>query len=395
MISNVRVRLSAAAMLCAVLVGGCTDDPVGPHPAEPAAIQPLIVPLQAGFIQLSLGGGHTCALNATRVVECWGFNSLGPAPPETSASTGWFTQISAGSLHACALRNDGAVECWGDDVSGAAPALKQATVGSFTRVSVFGNSSCGHLDGAIECWGGLSSSEAPPLVTATAGVFTQVDQGGSHGCAVRDDGVIECWGANADGQAPATKTAASGWFTQVSAGSQHTCAVRNDGIIECWGWNTWDSAPPTRVPAAGSFVQVDAEIGTCGLRDDGEVECWGYDPCLPTGQSPTSGSFVQIGVGQTHVCSLRDDGVIECAAYPIVGYEDYAPPFRYATTHVLRTATFNAPVAENEGGTIGLSLTGALVPGYPSATSFTYAFDCGDGNGYGAFEHVHRLLCRR
>jgi hypothetical protein len=36
------------------------------------------------------------------------------------------------------------------------------------------------------------------------------------------------------------------------------------------------------------------------------------------------------------------------------------------------------------GDAFTLALTNAQVPGHPEATSFTYAFDCGDGSGYGA-----------
>lgn len=393
MMSSVRVCIRAAALVGALLVAGCTEDPAAP-PAEPMSVQPLIVPLAAGFTRLSLGGRQSCALNATRVVECWGVNNDGPAPSEVYASTGWFTQVSAGGRHACALRNDGAIECWGDEASGFAPALKTAAIGSFTQVSVYGASSCAlRLDGKVECWGLDQFGDAPALVEPATGTFTQVTKGGVHSCALRDDGVIECWGANGRGEAPATKTAASGWFTQVGAGFQHTCAVRNDGIVECWGLNDFDAAPAFRVPASGSFIEVDAEYGTCGVRDDGEVECWGWTPLLPTGQSPTTGSFVQVGVGLNHVCSLRDDGVIECVSIDVSNYEDWAPPFRYATTHVIPTATFNAPANVNETGTIALSMTGAAVAGYPSATNFTYAFDCGDGSGYGAFSSTSTASC--
>jgi hypothetical protein len=46
---------------------------------------------------------------------------------------------------------------------------------------------------------------------------------------------------------------------------------------------------------------------------------------------------------------------------------------------VLPTATFSAPTSVIVGQPIALSLSGAQVPGYPSAITFTYAFDCGSG----------------
>ncbi|MDB4896791.1 MAG: hypothetical protein JWN15_3053, partial [Firmicutes bacterium] len=48
----------------------------------------------------------------------------------------------------------------------------------------------------------------------------------------------------------------------------------------------------------------------------------------------------------------------------------------------------------NEGSTIALSLTGAADPSpADTATGFTYAFDCGDGSGYGSFGPVSSASC--
>ncbi len=49
-------------------------------------------------------------------------------------------------------------------------------------------------------------------------------------------------------------------------------------------------------------------------------------------------------------------------------------------THVLPTATFSAPTAPIiNGQSFTLTLSNAQVPGYPAASTFTYAFDCGSG----------------
>ena len=53
------------------------------------------------------------------------------------------------------------------------------------------------------------------------------------------------------------------------------------------------------------------------------------------------------------------------------------------TTRVLPTATFVAPTAVPLGQSFPLALTGAQVPGGYTST-FTYQFDCGDGQGYAA-----------
>jgi subtilisin family serine protease len=54
--------------------------------------------------------------------------------------------------------------------------------------------------------------------------------------------------------------------------------------------------------------------------------------------------------------------------------------------NVAPTATFTAPNPVNEGTALTLSLTNPFDPSSAdTAAGFTYAFDCGDGAGYGAF----------
>jgi hypothetical protein len=121
-------------------------------------------------------------------------------------------------------------------------------------------------------------------------------------------------------------------------------------VAECWGQNYAGQAPATRAAAVGSFTAVSAgDHHTCGLRTDGAAECWGDD-----------------GGGRA------------------------TPP----ATRVAPTATFAAtPQAVEVGQAFTLALTGAQVPGFPSATTFTYAFDCGDGTGYGAASAAASASC--
>lgn len=61
---------------------------------------------------------------------------------------------------------------------------------------------------------------------------------------------------------------------------------------------------------------------------------------------------------------------------------------------VLPTADFGAtPGSVPAGQSLTLSLTNAQVPGFPSATAFTYAFDCGDGAGYSPASSSNSASC--
>jgi hypothetical protein len=63
-------------------------------------------------------------------------------------------------------------------------------------------------------------------------------------------------------------------------------------------------------------------------------------------------------------------------------------------SNVAPTATFNAPSSVNEGDVINLSLTSPYDPSNADTIAgFEYAFDCGDGSGYGAWSSSNTATC--
>lgn len=346
--------------------------------------------------------------------------TMGPspsAPPLLPLIVGpevWFTQVSTGDQFSCALRNDGAIECWGDSDFGQAPALKTAASGTFVQVASRGNHSCAvRSDGAIECWGVEGSDETPALWTAASGSFVQVAPGPGATCAVRADGAMEC-----RGEAPGLRVRVpiGAGYVQATVG-QYECALKSDRTADCWfGTNrdrlaiafpgytqlvdlSWfrcwltggvvqcdpgSDDPPAglieRATTTGFFTAFDVHFGhACGLRNDGAVECWGDNG---SGQAPplataATGGFSQVAAAAGHTCALRTDGAVQCWGVNEAGQ---APAVRVATRErVLPTATFTAPAAVIVTASIELVFSNAQVPGYPSATSFTFAFDCGSG----------------
>ena len=62
--------------------------------------------------------------------------------------------------------------------------------------------------------------------------------------------------------------------------------------------------------------------------------------------------------------------------------------------NVAPTATFGTPGSLDEGDPIDLSLSGAFDPSSADTTAgFTYAFDCGDGGGFGAYSPSASASC--
>ena len=67
-------------------------------------------PRIGGFIEVSYGSDHACALNADGSIACWGSNEHGKATPPV----GEYKAVSSGEHGSCGiLREDSAVVCWG------------------------------------------------------------------------------------------------------------------------------------------------------------------------------------------------------------------------------------------------------------------------------------------
>jgi alpha-tubulin suppressor-like RCC1 family protein len=130
--------------------------------------------------QLTMGAGHTCALQTTGEVFCFGDNSLGQLGDGTTVSS--FNKavrvkgladamwVSSGTSFSCAVRANGSVVCWGDNTHGQL----------------------------------ANNSTAPSMVPTPATALTQpvsMLSGCSQGvcdfmCAVTAGAQVWCWGAN-------------------------------------------------------------------------------------------------------------------------------------------------------------------------------------------------------
>jgi alpha-tubulin suppressor-like RCC1 family protein len=387
-------RLSAASARLVVLasavgIAACNtgrETPLEPI-AEGSGPARLIDPAARFFVQVAAGGRHTCTLRNDGAMECFDriLGQFTYAQRERFAPTGSYTYVSARDFSTCAVRDDGSAECDPDDMSFE---IRTPPSGRrFTQAQSGGGFWCAlRDDGVVNCWGRNSSDQAPPERAPVTGRFTQLAVGDQHGCALRDDGVVECWGppppVNVSVAPPIRMAPAGLHYAQVSSGQNFTCALRSDGVVECWGASEYEQAPPTRAATRGSFVQLGVGLlHGCALRDDGVVECWGLadQGQAPAERAATSGRFTQVSGGRFHTCALRDDGAMECWGD---NTELAAPAVQTALPNrILPTATFTAPPSVILLQPIQLALTNAQVPGFPSATSFTYAFDCGSGYG--------------
>jgi len=374
-----RLRLaSVAACLVAAGLQACGEATGPPKPLALAVV--------------GAGGGHSCGLTLEGVVYCWGANDAGqlgigasdtnphPTPERTTGGGGLgFVALSVGDSHACALTADGSAYCWGagrggrlGDGSGSDRATPVPVQGglAFASLSAGGEHTCAVTRaGVAYCWGANSrgqlgdSSTTDRLVPArVAGTlaFVSVTAGAFHSCGLAAGSVAYCWGDNSEGQLGDTSPASlclsscgrgpiSGSFAPVpvsaglvfaslTAGTPHSCGVATGGAAYCWGDGAYgqlgngsqnNSLVPVPVVGGLAFTSLSArQLHTCGIAAADTAYCWGWNPDGQLGIGSTSwngapGSttparvsgglfFSSISAGGDHTCALTPAGAAYC-----------------------------------------------------------------------------------
>ena len=332
--------------------------------------------LDSGMVVVAAGVNHTCALNDSGGLKCWGVNDHGQlgdgttgnksTPVNVSGLSSGVIAISAGWSHSCALSSAGSVKCWGFNEYGQ---LGDGTTGNkSTPVNVLGLDSgviavaaggyhtCALTDaGGIKCWGenydgqlgdGTTLSKSTPVnVSGLSSGVIAISANGSHTCALTDAGGIKCWGENYYGQlgdgttltksTPVNVSGLSSGVIAISAGGSHTCAVTSAGSVKCWGWNeygqlgdgsTLSKSTPVNVLGLDSgMVEVAAgAVFTCAVTSQGGIRCWGINDrgqigdgttlnkSIPVNVSGLDSGMVGIAAGWAYVCGLTSAGSIKC-----------------------------------------------------------------------------------
>lgn len=274
--------------------------------APPAVITPSVV----------AGNSHTCRLDASGAVQCWGGNLSGQlgngtntdslSPVAVTGLDGPVTEVVAGDNQTCALTTAGGVKCWGNNDNGQ-----------------LGN-------------GTLTASNVPVDVTGLASGVTSLAAGDNHTCAALGTGGVKCWGWGTAGQLGAgTATSsttpvdvvglpAGTTATALSAAYRHTCAVLSDGSARCWGRNndgrlgngtfTNSNTPVTPVGLTSGVTAIAAGgVHTCAVQA-GAVKCWGLNGAGQLGNNSTATSNTPVtAVGLTEMAAVTAGGTHSCA----------------------------------------------------------------------------------
>lgn len=282
---------------------------------------PALVSIASGF-----GASHTCGIDASKKVWCWGDDSLGqcgqgnpsanvasPSPAlDFQLSVAKATSIAVGTSSTCMIRNaDGKLACFGD------------------------NAKC-----EADLWdtGGCSAGTTSAVVTTDSDVVFQtptvVALGAAHGCAAASpvpsgSPALFCFGDNASLESgpsgktittPAATIASPRKVVSVAAGDAHTCFVTDaPHELDCFGKNDVHQASPTSAsatidPSAPAVVtlpqsavplMVAARAGeTCVVDVSGALYCFGQGHGANV--DPISGvkDVAKVALGGAHTCVI-------------------------------------------------------------------------------------------
>jgi alpha-tubulin suppressor-like RCC1 family protein len=279
---------------------------------------------QGRAVGVAVGSQHSCARTTSNAIKCWGYNGNGRlgdgtttdrhTPVFVDALTNGMTTVAGGGDHTCAINNTGRLQCWGWNYYGQVgdgttdERHTPEIVDGFTHGAAAVSNGVAHTcalntAGAVKCWGlngngqlgdGTLAERHTPV--SVMGGVTAIAAGYHHTCALTSAGAVKCWGDNANGQLgdgtrtdrrrPIAVPGMTNGVKAIAAGAYHTCAITGQGGVKCWGWNGFgqlgdgtiiDRRSPVFVDALTHGVaRIAAGYGhTCAKTTTGRLKCWG------------------------------------------------------------------------------------------------------------------------
>ena len=276
---------------------------------------------------ISSSGNHLCFIRESDSrVYCQGFNNYGQLG--NSSTNDSSSGVAAGTIsvsaanaanslsaspgeHTCALNSSGQVYCWGNNLSqqvtgsagsgSSSPVLVSALGSGNKQIVTTKRASCViKSDNKVACWGSSPVVQTSNFTSILAPVATGGDllniqslsAGYNHVCAIDSANKLFCWGDNSFGQLGIGSTSATGNtvntlnnIKKAFLGGFHSCVQRVDDSVSCWGLNnrgqlgngnTTNQSSPVTISGYGtSYNYISGRYFTCAIGANTVVRCSG------------------------------------------------------------------------------------------------------------------------
>ena len=298
------------------------------------------------FGSIAVGRNHTCTVefvDAANRLFCWGENVNGQVGDTNQAfpqgeveilhpeKTSW-KKVVAGSDHTCGLDISGGVYCWGDGAYGQLGRLDQTLSRQPLKIGF-----------------GIGS-----MIERGQEIITDIASGSFHNCATSSLGKIYCWGWNGLGQLglgfysnsyiPMRVDIPSGFTPgEVTLGESHSCVADAEtaGLI-CWGSNQFGqiensatlsfSEPVEFFPEEGRSVMI-GDNHMCFIRFYSDAKCIGK---MKSEITVEFNGIVEYSSGDEFFCFVALDGYISCHGSEI-NWDRNMIPIEVSTMKVVTT----------------------------------------------------------
>lgn len=324
--------------------------------------------------QFGVSAEHTCGLDTSGVLYCWGENQVGQlglgsttnqSTPKAVGGALRFKRVTVGNTMTCAITTNDVPYCWGSNSFGelgdgtqTARSVPTPVIGghTFSEISSTGQLTCALTSaGAAYCWGydsvgqlgaGATAVQTCPdllgnpdfacslqPVAVDGGLtFTSIAASAVHACALTAAGELYCWGiayafgaSGGSGIPSPVRAAASYTFSEVTANAVRTCGIVSPSSAYCWGDEGvngelgdghTDTTVYTPVQLSGiSAMHISAGIvGSCATATDGRGFCWGYNEYGAVGDGTTTSPRLTptvVVTGQS-LTRIRSSGKTAC-----------------------------------------------------------------------------------
>lgn len=262
---------------------------------------------QMDLVEVAAGTRHTCALDKSNILRCFGDNSVRQLESNTVPPNGIVTpringepvqgaEIAAGDDFSCLLTPTGRVVCWGLNDNGQLGRVQGQSNREVVSVSeplrfiesvhASAQYACAvNVLGDLYCWGQYPGKPQASMLGAqrvmTPSPVRQLALGAQHICYVDANAEVLCMGANDKKQLgvnmpPGRDTfakvnlGAAGKVVSLSAGAAHTCAVvvktaptESDIRLVCWGDNEKRQSTPSSAQLTAPPTEVNIFEDSC------------------------------------------------------------------------------------------------------------------------------------